>query len=112
MTNPLSLKQFLGRLRQLRRRLGRKRFGSVLILVVALLVLMALIGTAFISTARTDRYATAYNGYNTQIDLLVDGIVSISQDAMLQDLMGPPPPGSGSTFTAVFRPDRLGDNSN
>ena len=36
----------------------RRRSGSVLILVVALLVLMALIGTAWISTARTDRYAT------------------------------------------------------
>src|SRR5438552_4142258 len=94
MPNPLPLlplKQFFGRPPQPPRRLPRQRFGSVLILVVALLVLMALIGTAFISTARTDRYATTTNGYNTQIDLLVEGIVSVSQDAMLQDTMGPPP---------------------
>lgn len=109
--HPLSLKKFFGRLRQLRRRLGRKRFGSVLILVVALLVLMALIGTAFISTARTDRYATAYNGYNTQIDLLVDGVVALSQDAMGQGLMGQPAitPGPGGGFSTAFRPDRLDD---
>src|SRR3954447_20858634 len=116
MPNPLSLKQFFGRLRQIRRRLRRKRFGSVLILVVALLVLMALIGTAFISTARTDRYAAADNSYNTQIDLLVEGIVAVSQDAMLQDTIGPAPTDNidnkVSRFGIVYRPDRWGDTSN
>lgn len=56
------------------RRMRRSRPGSILILVIALLVLMALIGTAFITTARTDRYSAAQNGYNTQADLLIEGV--------------------------------------
>src|SRR5438270_4852197 len=65
----------------LRRLLDRaqKRFqsarpGSVMILVVTLLVLMALIGTAFITTARSERYSVQLHSANTQIDLLVDGV--------------------------------------
>src|SRR5687767_6826646 len=68
------------------RRSGRRRDGSVLILVVALLVLMALIGTAWISTARIDRAATVQHGSNTQIDLLVDGVVQQTMGGMARDI--------------------------
>src|SRR5438552_1116728 len=71
---------------RMRRMTPRKR-GSVLILVVALLVLMALIGTAFMTTARTDVYSATQNGYNTQVDLLVEGVISVSQDALVKDVL-------------------------
>ncbi|MDB5174358.1 MAG: Helix-hairpin-helix motif containing protein [Phycisphaerales bacterium] len=65
-------------------RFARSRPGSVLVLVVALLVLMALIGTAYITTARTDRFSAQQNAFNTQIDLLVQGVVNMAQ-SMLTD---------------------------
>src|SRR5262245_40906837 len=68
------------------RRFQNARPGSVLILVVALLVLMALIGTAWLSTAQIDRYATRQNTFNTQIELLVDGVVNNDKAAQSQDL--------------------------
>lgn len=64
----------------------RSRSGSVLILVVALLVLMALIGTAWISTTRTDRYAAVQHSVNTEIELLVEGVVRMAQAALGNDL--------------------------
>ncbi len=36
--------------------------GSVLILVVALIVILALLGTAFVVTARIDRYTAGVSG--------------------------------------------------
>src|SRR5947209_2373205 len=44
---------------RLQRRFRQARPGSVLILVVALLVLLALMGTAYISSTRQERYASA-----------------------------------------------------
>ena len=73
----------------------RPRRGSVMILVIALLVLLALIGTAFITTTQTDRYATTMHDYNTQIDLLVQGVVELSQDAIVKDVFS----------NGVFRPN-------
>ncbi|HWE96925.1 MAG TPA: helix-hairpin-helix domain-containing protein [Tepidisphaeraceae bacterium] len=49
---------------------------------MALLVLMALIGTAFITTARTDRFSAQQNAFNTEIDLLVQGVVNMAEAAM------------------------------
>src|SRR5687767_11356333 len=72
---------------RVRRAVTPRKRGSVLILVVALLVLMALIGTAFMTTARTDLYSATQHGYNTQVDLLVEGVVSLSQDALLKDIL-------------------------
>src|SRR5688500_12360000 len=63
----------------------RSRYGSVLILVVALLVLMALIGTAWISTARVDRAAAVQHGSNTQIELLMDGVVNMAVARLVAD---------------------------
>src|SRR5688572_29278987 len=71
---------------RLEARLRNARPGSVLILVVALLVLMALIGTAWLSTARIDRYAVRQSAANTEIDLLVDGVVSMDKAAHLGDV--------------------------
>jgi hypothetical protein len=71
---------------RLQERFRRARAGSVLILVVALLVLMALLGTAFISTARIDRYGAAQNAANTEIDLLVEGVKNLVTSAILDDL--------------------------
>src|SRR3954452_7115473 len=69
-------------------RFKNARPGSVLILVVALLVLMALIGTAWITTARTDRYASQQGSYNTQVDLLVQAVVNMAQSQIVGDLFG------------------------
>src|ERR1041384_3956258 len=52
---------------------GQRR-GTVMIFVVALLVLLALIGTAFVSSARIDRYGSVQTTINSQIDLLVEGV--------------------------------------
>lgn len=53
----------LGPLSRLQRRFQQARPGSILIMVVALLVLLALMGTAFISSARMERYSSiAGNG--------------------------------------------------
>src|SRR3954469_8108989 len=68
------------------RRLKMSRPGSVLILCVALLVLLALIGTAMISTARVDRYSSVQHTYNTEIDLLVEGVKSMATSAIVSDL--------------------------
>src|ERR1044072_3701564 len=62
------------------------RPGSVLILVVALLVLMALIGTAYISTARIDRYNSTQNTKNTQADLIVDAVRDMIVGRIRDDL--------------------------
>jgi len=69
-------------------RLRDARPGSVLILVVALLVLMVLVGTAFISTARVERYSATQNTYNTQIDLLVQGLLGMTQAPMVRKVQG------------------------
>ena len=81
--------QPLGRMgSRLRRSVASIRRGSVLIFVVVLLVLLALIGTAFISTARTDRYATQQNAYNTQIDLLAQGVQNMIASSAAGSLFG------------------------
>ena len=83
---------------RVQRRFRNARPGSVLILVVALLVLMALIGTAWLSTARVDRYTTRQASANTQIDLLVDGVVNMVKAAETADVVSGAiaRPGSGS----------------
>jgi hypothetical protein len=58
------------------RRFIRSRSGSVLILVVALLVLMALIGTAFMTMAQFDRVASTQHTFNTEVDMLLDGVIN------------------------------------
>jgi Helix-hairpin-helix motif len=67
---------------RLQNRFARSRPGSVLVLVVALLVLMALIGTAYITTARTDRFSAQQNALNTQIDLLLQGVINMAEASM------------------------------
>ncbi len=67
-------------------RFRRARPGSVLILVVALLVLMALIGTAYMSTAQIDRYSAQQNAFNTEIDLLVQGVINMVDGRLVDDL--------------------------
>src|SRR5688500_10399484 len=72
---------------RLEARLRNARPASVLILVVALLVLMALIGTAWLSSARVDRYTTRQASANTQIELLVDGVVNMVKAAQVADVV-------------------------
>src|SRR5262245_19303857 len=71
---------------RLDRRMRVARPGSVLILCVALLVLLALIGTAMISSSRTDRYTSAQNTTNTQVDLLLEGMKQVAETAIVNDL--------------------------
>ncbi len=59
------------------RRFPRSRAGSVMILVVTLLVLMAIIGTAFLTTARNDRYSSQLHESNVQVDMLLEGVKNI-----------------------------------
>jgi len=68
------------------RRFVRSRPGSVLILVVALLVLMALIGTAFMSMAQYDRASSAQHSFNTEIDLLLDGVINMVKGSVDGDI--------------------------
>jgi hypothetical protein len=65
---------------------SQPRPGSVLILVVVLLVLLALIGTAFINTAQSDRYSSAQNSFNTQVELLLQGLESVTQGTVANSL--------------------------
>lgn len=84
------MKKFNQPLRRLlaraQKRFVRARAGSVLILVVALLVLMALIGTAFMSMAQSDRATATTHTNNTEIDLLLDGVINLVQGAVVGDL--------------------------
>jgi hypothetical protein len=73
---------------RLERRFRRSRPGSVLILVVALLVLLALLGTAYINTTQTDRYSSAQNEFNTEIDLLLQGVENMTRAATVNALFG------------------------
>lgn len=57
----------------------RARPGSILILVVTLLVLMALLGTAFLLTARNERVSSKLYQHNIQVDMLLDGVVSLAE---------------------------------
>ena len=66
----------------------RSRRGSVLILAVALLVILALIGTAYVTTSRFDRGATIQHGYNTEIEMLIDGVRSTATGAIGGELGG------------------------
>jgi DNA uptake protein ComE-like DNA-binding protein len=91
-----SRKITLAMLERIERRFRRSRPGSVLILVVALLVLLALLGTAYINTAQTDRYSSAQNSFNTEIDLLVQGVENITESAVVSGLFGYSSPPTGS----------------
>lgn len=81
-------------------RLSRSRRGSVLILCVVLIVVLALIGTAMLSRARIDRAAAVQHSNNTEVDMLVDGMLNIAQGVILADLYdnGVFRPGDGSPF--------------
>jgi hypothetical protein len=68
------------------RRFRRARPGSVLILVVALLILMAIIGTAYMSMAQADRSTAVIHSNNTEVDLLVDGVVNLVKGTIVSDL--------------------------
>jgi len=60
--------------------------GSALILAVVLLVLMALVGIAFLTTTRNDRYASYQHTASAQADLLLDGVVTLVETALVDDL--------------------------
>jgi len=64
------------------------RRGTILIMVCALLVLLAIMGVAWLSTTRIDRYASAQHNTNTQIDLLLDGVIRMTQGAVASDVYG------------------------
>ena len=90
-------------LQRLERRFRRSRPGSVLILVVALLVLLALLGTAYINTTQTDRYSSAQNSFNTEIDLLLQGVEDMTRAATVNALFGSTTT-AGVTTTAFHQP--------
>ena len=87
-------------------RFVRSRSGSVLILVVALLVLMALIGTAYMTMAQSDRATAVQHSANTEIDLLLDGLIStvkgnLSSELFAQGAFRPAPNANSSSYTHV-----------
>ncbi len=70
---------------------------------------MALIGTAFISTVRVDRYSATQNTYNTQVDLLSQGMFNLAEQSMYRKLTATTGvfrqvSGSGSTSTGIYHP--------
>ena len=82
------------------RRFVRSRSGSVLILVVALLVLMALIGTAYMTMAQFDRISAAQHTFNTEVHLLLDGVINQVKATVTGDLF----------LSGQFRPGTLAYN--
>jgi len=68
--------------------ISQRRRGSLLILVIVILVLLALIGTAFIATARSDRYSTQQASTNARGDQIIDGVKRIAVQALVDDLYG------------------------
>ncbi len=85
-------------LNTLQRRMVRARPGSVLIMVVALLVLMALMGTAYITSARVDRYSAQQNSFNTEVDLLLKAVVEMEQDKISSASNAPTDAAVGSSY--------------
>lgn len=87
-----------------RRAEDRADRGSVLIFVVGVLLLLSIIATAFLGTTRADRTATQQHAYNTQIDLLLEGVVNAMKGAILSDARvseGANGYDSASAFTAT-----------
>ena len=80
---------------------SRSRRGSILIFVVGVLVLLAVIATAYLATSRNDRVSTQQNAYNTQVDLLLQGVVNAAKATIVGDLFDANVyrPLSGSTGT-------------
>jgi hypothetical protein len=68
------------------KRFVRSRPGSVLILVVALLVMMALIGTAYMTMAQFDRGTAVVHSFNTEVDLLLDGVLNQVKGTITNDV--------------------------
>src|SRR4051794_17093941 len=86
-----SVKNVLNRFRQaMHRKNHQGRRASVLVIVVAILTLIALIGTAYIATARIDRYTAAsyvsVNAIEGQRKTYVDEVTQMAKDAILSDV--------------------------
>ena len=64
----------------------RRRRASALLIVVLLVILLAIIGTAYLTTSRTDRVSAIQNNENTQIDMLVDGVVNMVKSSVTDEL--------------------------
>lgn len=64
----------------------RPRAGSVLIIVIVLLLLLAILGSAFISTTRSSRVASAQNVLSTDVDTALNGIAEACQGVIADDL--------------------------
>jgi hypothetical protein len=83
-TNPIQpMRRLLDRAQK---RFVRSRPGSVLILVVALLVMMALIGTAYMTMAQFDRGTAIVHSFNTEVDLLLDGVINQVKGTVTNDV--------------------------
>ncbi|MDB5328064.1 MAG: hypothetical protein JWM57_3633, partial [Phycisphaerales bacterium] len=54
----------------------REQRGSILILSVGVLLLLAVVATAFLGNARTERVAVHAYSVNTQVELLLDGVLN------------------------------------
>jgi hypothetical protein len=83
-------------IRSLARQPGRRRRGSILILVVALVVLLALMGTAYLSSTQVERYTSAQSTVNTEADLQMQGLMNALDASVNGGLYGNTT--SGSTY--------------
>ena len=68
-----------------RRPTAADKRGSVLIFVLGILLLLAIVATAFLGTSRSDRTATQQNANNTQVDLLLEGVVNAAKGQIVGD---------------------------
>ncbi|MDB5327395.1 MAG: hypothetical protein JWM57_2964 [Phycisphaerales bacterium] len=87
--------------------------GSVLIFVVGVLLLLAIVATAFLGTSRSDRTATQQNAFNTQIDLLLEGVVNAAKSKVGADesIPGSPNYESFDAYTYFGQPLRSTDDN-
>ena len=67
-----------------------------------------MIGTAFISTARVERYSATQNTYNTQVDLLIQGVLGQADGPLVRKVQGI----SGNFRQAVSSTINAGDQYN
>lgn len=81
-----TLNPFTRLLAKVQDRFNRARAGSVMILVVGLLVVLALMATAMISATRNDRYTSQQNVANTQVDMLMEGVLGVIQSTIKADV--------------------------
>ena len=59
--------------------------GSALIFAIGVLMLLAIVATSFLASSRQERASAQFNGFNTQADLLMDGLMNAASAEIAGD---------------------------